>query len=271
MIVPSSPPLLPGDAASLPSSPGATPVLKKVVSGLSQQVMYVTNPKSLASEAYRTIRTAILLSQAGEPPRTILISSAQSSEGKTTSSINLAASLASAGGRVVLIDADLRRPGLTRHFGLPSGGPGLVEIITGQASIKDVAIPEILKRVTVIPSGRVPPNPAELLGSKEMIVTIQKLSEEYDYVIIDSPPILPVTDSVILSRFVDGVVLVVKGASTPRKVVRDAKTRLEAVGARFLGAILNDVDLTGGDYYYYNRYYYSYYRNEDGSDSRQAG
>lgn len=224
-------------------------------------VVYLSNPRSLASEAYRTIRTAILLSQAGEPPRTILVSSAQSGEGKTTSSINLAASLASAGGRVVLIDADLRRPSMLRHFNLSVDNvPGLVDVLTGQAAVQDVVLSDILKRISVIASGRVPPNPAELLGSVEMASLIDQLANDFDYVLIDSPPVLPVTDAMILSRFVDGVVLVVKGANTPRKVVRDAKDRLQSVGARLLGTILNDVDINGGDYYYYNRYYHSYYQ-----------
>ncbi len=224
-------------------------------------VIYYKEPKSLASEAYRTIRTGILLSQAGEPPRTILVTSAQSSEGKTTSSVNLAACLASAGGRVVLVDADLRRPSVHRQVLFEPTKPGLVEVLTGQASLQEAYVSDLARRVTFIAAGKIPPNPAELLGSLEMASVVDRLSEEFDYVIIDSPPVLPVADSVVLSRFVDGVVLVIKGAMTPRKVVADAKARLEAVGARFLGAVLNDVDIMSGDYYYYNRYYYSYYRD----------
>lgn len=233
-------------------------------------ILFINEPKSLASEAYRTIRTGILLSRAGEPPRTILVSSAQSSEGKTTSCVNLAASLASSGGRVILLDADLRRPSVHKHFKLQTVHPGLVEVLTGQCSIKDVGHEGLLPRVTVVLSGRIPPNPAELLGSLEMARLIDQLSAEYDYVLIDSPPVLPVTDSVILSRYVDGVVLVIRGAATPRKVAIDAKNRLKAVGAHFLGAILNDVDITGGDYYYYNRYYYSYYTEEKRSSNSGA-
>ncbi|MBX7143193.1 MAG: polysaccharide biosynthesis tyrosine autokinase [Oligoflexia bacterium] len=235
-------------------------------------IVFVQAPKSLAAEAYRTIRTGLLLSRAGEPPRTLLVTSAQSSEGKTTSSINLAVSLASAGGRVILVDADLRRPSMYRHFQLDSHLPGLVDVITGQMSWEEVALKDIVPRVTVIPSGQIPPNPAELLGSLEMATLIDQLSASFDYVVIDSPPILPVTDSVILSRYVEGVVLVVKGASTPRRVISDARARLKAVGANLLGVVLNDVDVTGGDYYYYNRYYHSYYRDEDKkSHSRASG
>lgn len=231
-------------------------------------IMFIQDPKSLAAEAYRTIRTGILLSQAGEPPRTMLVTSAQSGEGKTTSSVNLAAGLASAGGRVVIVDADLRRPSVSKYFNLPPGLPGLVEIITGQATISEVSKDDIIRRVTIIPSGKIPPNPAELLGSPEMVQIIDDLVALYDYVIIDSPPILPVTDSVILSRYVDGVVLVVKGAATPKKVVKDARDRLISIGARVLGVVLNDVDITSGDYYYYNRYYHSYYA-EDGRESTE--
>lgn len=233
-------------------------------------VVFMTDPKSLAAEAYRTVRTAILLSQAGEPPKTILISSAQSSEGKTTSAINLAASLAGAGGRVVLIDADLRRPSVNRHFKLESGLPGLVDVLTGQAVLDSVMIPDLIPNVTVMPSGIIPPNPAELLGSVQMAQLLDELAKLYDYVLIDSPPVLPVTDSVVLSRYVDGVVLVVKGAHTSRKIALDAKRRLEAVGARILGTILNDVNLNSGEYYYYRRYYRAYYRPDGTKSSRRS-
>jgi succinoglycan biosynthesis transport protein ExoP len=237
--------------------------LKPIVAGQAQlPIAFLKDSRSLISEAYRTIRTGLLLSQAGEPPRTILVSSAQSSEGKTTSSVNIAVCLASAGGRVVIIDADLRRPSLYTHFNINPDAPGIVEVIAGLQTVDDVIVREPIKRVSVIPCGRIPPNPAELLGSLEMATLIDRLSTEYDYVIIDSPPILPVTDSVILSRYVDGVVLVVKAGETPKKVLKDAKHRLQAVGARFLGAVLNNVDVGSGEYRYYNRYYYSYYKKE---------
>jgi capsular exopolysaccharide synthesis family protein len=244
-----------------------------VVSEKQVPIMYLSSPRSLAAEAYRTIRTGILLSQAGSPPRTILVSSAQSSEGKTTTTVNLAASLASTGARVVLIDADLRRPSLIRHFKIDGDRPGLVELLTGLCELAEVVIPEVMPGVAVIPSGRIPPNPAELLGSNEMVAILDNLAEQFDYVLIDSPPILPVTDSVILSRYVDGVVFVVKGGATPRKVARDAKNRLINVGARMIGVILNDVDVNNGDYYYYNRYYYSYYHKDGaaGQAKRAAG
>lgn len=229
---------------------------------LKKDVVFLKDPKSLASEAYRTIRTGILLSQAGEAPRTILITSSQSGEGKTTTALNLAACLASSGGRVALIDADLRRPNVLKTLEGENSGKGLVELLTGHAKLDEVLRTDVLKRVSIISSGRVPPNPAELLGSQEMSALLNSLSEHFDYVLIDCPPVLPVTDSVILSRIVDGVVLVVKGGATPKKVVFDAKKRLSGVGSQILGVVLNDVNILGGDYYYYNRYYYSYYQEE---------
>ncbi len=247
------------------------PTVTSMANSEQLPIVYLSNPKSLASEAYRTIRTGILLSQAGEPPRRLLITSAQSAEGKTTSSINLAASLASAGGRVVLIDADLRRPSVYKYFNFDPQLPGLVDVLTGQRTLEEVYILDRVKRITLLPGGCIPPNPAELLGSIEMANLIEVLARQFDYVVIDSPPILPVTDSVVLSRHVDGVVLVIKGASTPKKVIKDAKERLQAVGARVLGTILNDVNVNSGDYYYYNRYYYSYYNRPESSEKQAIG
>lgn len=235
-------------------------------SNSNSPVVFIDSPQSLASEAYRTIRTGILLSQAGEPPRTILLTSAQSSEGKTTSSINLAACLASAGAKVALVEADLRRPGILKTLGISCSCIGIVEVITGQAALAEVPITNALKRIAVYPSGKIPPNPAELLGSIEMATMIDQLSALYDYVVIDSAPVLPVTDSVILSRYVDGVVLVTQGSATPKKIIKDARDRLISVGARLIGTILNDVSLKGGDYYYYNQYYSSYYNHKAQED-----
>ncbi|MCB0329192.1 MAG: polysaccharide biosynthesis tyrosine autokinase [Bdellovibrionales bacterium] len=250
-----------GDGDNLPSlSEGA---LSPLQGGVPHPITFLAAPKSLASEAYRTIRTGILLSQAGEPPRSILVTSSHSSEGKTTSAMNLAASLSSSGGRVVVIDCDLRRPSLMRYFDLEPGLPGLVEVITGSRELDSVKIDNLIKRITIIPAGSIPPNPAELIGSLEMKRILEQLREQYDFVIIDSPPILPVTDSVVLSRYVDGAVLVVKGGATPRRLVRDAVGRLKAVGTRVLGTILNDVDFQGADYHYYNRYYTSYYKRDE--------
>lgn len=263
--------LLPG--AEDPAARGGSEEASALVARRDSEVLpvvFLQDPRSLAAEAYRTIRTGILLSQAGEPPRSILITSAQPSEGKTTSSVNLAVSLASNGSRVILIDADLRRPSMHKGLGLADQGPGLTEVLTGQRSVESVIRSDVMKRLSVITAGAIPPNPAELLGSAEMFHLVQALGEAYDYVLIDSPPVLAVTDSVVLSRYVDGVVLVVRGAVTPRRVAQDAKNRLLHVGARVLGIILNDVNIRGGDYYYYHRYYYSYYYRDEGKSEQRV-
>ncbi len=245
------------------------PVLSKGRDIISPLV-FLKQPRSLAAEAYRAIRTALLLSKAGDAPRTMLVTSAQSGEGKTTSAVNLVASLASSGARVVLVDADIRRPSVHRHFGLRNDGPGLVEILTGQRTFDEIAIKDPINRVTVLPAGSSPPNPAELLGSAEMLSFIEKLAARFDYVVIDSPPVLPVTDSVVLSRLVEGVIFVVGSGVTPRKVVADAVHRLHAVGAHVLGSILNNVNLSGGEHYYYNRYYRSYYEQNGESSAASS-
>lgn len=246
-------------------------LVPEIIATHSAPVVFLNQPRSLAAEAYRAIRTALLLSKAGDAPRTMLVTSAQSGEGKTTSSVNLVASLASSGARVVLVDADIRRPAVHKQFGLQNDGPGLVEILTGQRTFDEVALREPIKRVTVVFAGSSPPNPAELLGSAEMLSFIENLAKEFDYVVIDSPPVLPVTDSVVLSRFVEGVIFVVGSGITPRKVVADAIHRLEAVGAHVLGSILNNVDLQGGEHYYYNRYYRSYYDSTTGNNTSANG
>lgn len=232
-------------------------------SNLEIEIEFIKQPMSLASEAYRTIRTGILLSQAGEPPKTIMFTSAQSSEGKTTLASNIAASLASSGAQVAIVDCDLRRPSITKVFNSTTSDLGLSEILTGQCELNDAVQRNKLPNMHLIPCGKIPPNPAELLGSKEMKELIQDLERTFDYVIVDTPPVLPVTDAVLLSKLVDGVMFVVRGELTPKKVAQDAKNKLLSVGARVLGTVLNNVDIKKRAYGYYNKYHYAYYEQED--------
>lgn len=231
---------------------------------------YIKNPRSLSSEAYRAIRTSLLLSQAGEPPKTILVTSAQPSEGKTTTALNLAASFSSMGSKVLIIDADLRRPKINKEFGIDLNDNGLVEALTGLKTLSDVIRKDLMPGLNILFSGTIPPNPAELLGSTSMKEIIEEASAYYDHIIIDSPPILPVTDSVVLSRYVDGVVLVMRAGVTPKRVIQDALEKLRSVGARILGAILNDVDTSRHEYQYYTRYYHSYYQSDVDHGSKAA-
>jgi succinoglycan biosynthesis transport protein ExoP len=213
---------------------------------------------SVLAEAFRSLRTSVLLSAAGRPPRSLLVSSAQPGEGKTTVSINLAISLAQLGQRVLLIDCDLRRPSVHRAFRI-QGNLGIVSYLAGQqdwrAAIERTTIPQL----DVLVSGPVSPNPAELLSSDYMEKLIQKAIEEYKFVVIDSPPLLNVADSRILATLVEGVVLVVKGGVTPRQLARRALAYATDVGGRVIGVALNNIDLHSDEYSYYRHYSYDSY------------
>ncbi|HEX7174436.1 MAG TPA: polysaccharide biosynthesis tyrosine autokinase [Pyrinomonadaceae bacterium] len=224
------------------------------------ELLLNVDPRSALAESYRHLRTSVLLSRAGQPPRTLLVSSSLPSEGKTTTSINTAISLAQTGARVVVVDADLRRPCLHRLFGAPNA-LGVSTILSREMSEEEmlelVHYDEVSK-LHLLPSGPVAPNPAELLGSEQMRRLIGALATHYTHVVIDSPPIVSFTDGVLISTMVDGVLLVVHGGKTSRTLLRRSKQILQDVGARVLGVVLNNVSLQGDDYYYY-RHYNSYY------------
>jgi capsular exopolysaccharide synthesis family protein len=225
---------------------------------LSKQLM-VLEPRSSGAEAYRVLRTSILLSTAGQPPKRILFTSGQPSEGKTTTSANTAVSLAQLGASVLVIDCDMRRPSLHKIFGIDHT-QGLSTYLSRNVDIDKLIQKLPVPNVSVLPSGAIPPNPAELISSERMREMLAMLSERYDHILIDSPPLINVTDPVILSTMVDGVILVVHGGKSTRDVVRRARHELTAVGAKVFGIVLNNVDLRKDGYsdYYYNRYYSGY-------------
>jgi capsular exopolysaccharide synthesis family protein len=215
------------------------------------------NNRSPISEAYRQLRTSILLSSAGREPRTILVTSSTPAEGKTTTAVNTAISLAQTGESVVIIDGDMRRPRLHSIFKLPNT-KGLSHILS-----KDTNDAEMLASIErdsasglyVIPAGMAPPNPAELLGSHQMRRLIIMLESKFRYVVIDSPPVASFTDGVLLSTMADGVLLVVHGGKTSREIAKRARQHLCDVGARIFGVVLNKVDTRSPDYYdYYQTY-----------------
>jgi capsular exopolysaccharide synthesis family protein len=252
-------------SANQPISPDAPAVVQNGIA--LQGLAFVERPKSLAAEAYRTIRTALLLSRASEPAKKILVTSCLPSEGKTTTSTNLAATLASQGKRILFIDADMRKPSAWRYFKIAREEKGLAELLTGSVSFEDVLHKTHLEGVFFVPSGSVAPNPAELLGAKAMEQLLENVADDYDHIIIDSPPVLPVTDAVLLARIMDGVILVVKGGETPKRVIRDAMERLRATRAPLLGTVLNHVRVTGSGDYYYSQYYSRYYQGTDGQET----
>jgi polysaccharide biosynthesis transport protein len=227
----------------------------------------LSSPKSTASEAYRGIRTSILFSAADTAPRAILVASAAPMEGKTVTASNLAITMVQAGNRVLIIDCDLRRPRLHRIFDVPRDR-GISNILVGNCTIDEATVHAAIPRIDIIPSGPVPPNPSEMLGSQNMTHFMQTVRDRYDLIILDSPPITAVTDTVILSRLVDGVLLVIRAGETHREIIKNSINLLQAANARILGAILNGVEM-GRDSYYYYQYYYYYY-GEDGERQKKV-
>jgi capsular exopolysaccharide synthesis family protein len=224
-----------------------------------RNVGVLTQPKSQFAESFRSLRTSLLLSTAGHPPKFIVLTSATPSEGKTTAATNLAAILAQRDTRVLLIDGDLRRPNIHHRFGL-NGKIGLTTVLTGATKLEETVqgVPEI-PNLDILPSGPVPPFPTEMLSSGAMDAILRRCAEIYDYVVIDSPPILSVTDGVILARQADAVVLVVRHGKSSKHVVRRARDILLRSGAGITGIVLNAVDLNSPEYYgYYGYSGYSY-------------
>ena len=222
-------------------------------------------PQSQISEAFRALRTSLLLSQADHPPQVILVTSALPREGKTTAAVNLAVTLAQLGDHTLLVDGDLRKPGISRLLNLTDGKhAGLSTYLAGVSSLDLVTIPHPrITNLAAIPTGPLPPNPADLLSSLRMREAFALLRREYKFIVIDSPPIMAATDAVILSAQCDGVLLVVRSGETPREALTRTRDLLVGVRSRILGVILNAVDLSAPQYYYsYSYYPYDYYGGE---------
>jgi polysaccharide biosynthesis transport protein len=218
-------------------------------------------PKSQMSEAFRALRTSILLSQAEHPPQVILVTSALPREGKTTAAANLAVTLAQLGDSTVLVDADLRKPGIGRLLNLGTGNyAGLSSYLAGVSTLDLVSVPHpAIPNLVAIPTGPLPPNPADLLSSHRLADAIVELRSKFKFIVIDSPPVMAATDAVILSVQADGVLLVVHSGKTPKVAFTRARDLLTSVKSRILGVVLNAVNSSSPDYYYSYRYYpYSY-------------
>ena len=262
--------------SGLPSL-GMIPLGSKSVHGASGKRLALTpakevvetvtqiRPQSQMAESYRALRTSLLLSNLGAPPKVIMVTSARPQEGKTTTSINTAIVLAQKGVRVLLVDADLRRPSVHKALGM---GPrsGLSNVLTGSATLQQtITTSPILPNLLIIPAGTPPPNPAELLASSNMRDLIAELRQQFDHIVIDTPPTLSVTDAVVLSPRADATILVIRSGHTTKQALRRARDILTQVNAHVAGVLLNAVDLTSPDYYYYYEYQgkYSQYYNED--------
>ena len=216
-------------------------------------------PKSVLAESYRALRTAVLLSSAPRAPRSVLVTSAHMGEGKTVTALNLAQALAQRKGPVLIVDCDLRKGGVARALGL-SAEKGISTVLTGADALED-ALQQYAPQPSlwVLPCGPVPPNPAELLASDRMAELWKELSGRYEHLVIDSPPVLLVTDATILSTLADGVVLVAESGKTPRGALLRTRRILDDAGARILGVALNKLDQRHGGYYDYGYYRYGYH------------
>jgi capsular exopolysaccharide synthesis family protein len=238
-------------------------LLKATSNGSDKRIELVAQhlPKSQMSEAFRALRTSLLLSQAGHPPQVILVTSALPREGKTTVAANLAVTLAQLGDSTLLIDADLRKPGVGRLLNMTGGQyAGLSSYLAGVSSLNLVIVPHpLVPNLAAIPTGPLPPNPADLLSSHKMADAITELRGRYKFIVIDSPPVMAATDAVILSVQTDGVLLVVRSGATPKVAFTRTRDLLATVKCHILGVVLNAVDTGAPDYYYSYRYYpYSY-------------
>ena len=220
---------------------------------MAYSLITLAQAKSPISEAYRTLRTNVQFTSVDSETKKIMVTSSGPREGKSSTVANLAVSIAQAGKSVLVVDADMRNPTQHKLFGLDNGqglSVSLAQDLDFRSYIQDTAVPG----VSVLTGGPVPPNPAELVGSKRMKRLIEAVSKEYDMVLFDSPPIVAVTDAAILAQEVDGVILVLASGEVNKDYAQRAKELLDKVGAKILGAVLNKVDLKTSEYYYY--YYY---------------
>lgn len=218
------------------------------------------DPKSPAAEAYKVIRTSIQFAKAGNTLKTIAITSCTPDEGKSTTAANLAIVLTQTGKRVLLIDCDMRNPTVHKNFKL-SNKVGLSSCISLGTALADAVQETGIENLDALTSGVIPPNPSELLGSERMQHILARAQEEYDYVLLDTPPVLPVTDTLVLGNIVDGVILVLDSGEVKVEMARDVKNQLVHAGANILGVVLNKVR---SEHHGYGYGYYYYYGHESG-------
>lgn len=219
-------------------------------------LIVIDQPLSALSEAIRRLRTNLQFVDTTKKSKVIVVTSSVPGEGKSTTAMNLAAALATAGSRVLLIDADLRRPSVASYMGM-EGRAGLTSVLIGSADAYDVVQPWRDTSLHIMPSGRIPPNPSELLGSERMEELLTELSQRYDMVLLDSPPMLPVTDATVLTRIADGALLVVGAGRAHRGQVEESLSTLSTAGARLFGVVLNKIARRDAMPYVYENGYYS--------------
>ena len=237
-------------------------------SDAAQKLVTALSPRSPISEAYRALRTNIQFSSVDKPLRSVLVTSGNPTEGKSTTAANLAVVLAQAGKKVVVVDSDLRRPMLHKFFGVTNSRGLTTALLDGVVPVETHLQATEVENLKVLPSGPLPPNPAELLGSQRMAQILEELKQQADVVVLDSPPMLAVTDAMLLSQNVDGTLIVVDAGSTRRAFLGRASELLRTANTRFLGVVLNRISLSRSGYY---SYAYQYYYSKDGERRKPSG
>jgi capsular exopolysaccharide synthesis family protein len=225
----------------------------------------LTDSKSVAAEAYRTLRTNIQFSSFDEEMKIITVTSSRPSEGKSTVACNMAVTFAENGNKVLLIDADLRRPTVHKKFKLPNS-LGIVNLILEPDRMSEIVHDDVIEGLDIVTSGAIPPNPSELLGSKRNRALLSKLRLEYDTIILDTPPLLMVTDAQVLTTISDGTIIVAQHGVTKKDEILQAKGLLEKVKGNILGVVLSQIPVDDNSYYYY----YSYEEKKTGTKARRS-
>jgi capsular exopolysaccharide synthesis family protein len=246
------------------------PALADVIRRGSKDLYVLSHPKSALAECCRAIRTNLLFMTPDNPAKTLLITSASSQEGKTTTAVNLAIVMAQSGLRVLLVDTDMRRPRLHKAFGIPATPDGLSKAILGEAQVLDQVRETGVTNLSLLPCGATPPNPAELLHAERFKRIVAELEGAFDRVIFDSPPVGPVTDAAILARMTDGTIMVAKFGATSKDGLARARRQLVDGSVNVLGCILNDLDLAHGHKYGYYAGKYGYYYSNEGDGEKKA-
>ncbi len=247
---------------------GIVPRMQRAKEGMKQELLVHAQPRSAIAECFRSIRTNLLFMSPEKPLRTILITSSSPEDGKTTTALNLAAVMAENGSRVLLVDADMRRPKVHRALNIPNTS-GLSSLILGEGNLESAIRHTDASNLWVLTCGPVPPNPAELLHTESFTTLLELMCQKFDRIIIDSPPVGAVSDAVVISTKVDGSVIVLKAGKTSRDMAQRTERTLRDVNARILGAVLNDLDLENRGYasYYYSRHGYYQAEGSEGAAS----
>lgn len=227
----------------------------------------IEKPKSPIAEAYRTLRTNIQFSSLDKKVKKVVITSSAPGEGKTTTALNLSITLAQNGHKTLLLDCDMRKPSIHKKLKI-SNLYGISDLLVGEAKYDSVLTKGPVENLDVITSGTKPPNPAELLSSQKMLNFISEVEKNYEYIIIDTPPVLMVTDAQILSKYADGTILVVASGEAEKNAVVKAKELLDKVDANILGVVLNKLDTNRRGYY---GYYYHYYYGQEKEKKKKKG